>query len=495
MQDKNSSSQVSVAKFAKNTFFAVASNWFIRLIGLASVTIMARILTPQDFGLVNLALSVVLLTEVLTYVGVNNALVRHQNPQRADYDTAWTIRFIINVTMGLIVFVFAAPFAADFFQREELNLIIQILSLNFAFKAIQNIGIVNFERELTFNRDFYMRGSARVLSFVLVISIALYFRNYWALVIGSISRSAALALFSYVMHPYRPRFCLTLWQKYLGYSAWMLLSAVAQGFANHIERMSLGRIADNYLVGLYTTSQDVSRIFTMEIAAGINRVAMPSFAKIQNHQQEFVQKISTAFGAFALTAVPFSLGISASADSFVLVLLGHQWRDTVPLLSIVAIAAGLRAMCLPLASILLASGHQRLYALINLTFSVVFATAIIIVVSRGDAVAVAQAAVAVSLSYFLATLLITAFKFGVPLTKLLQAVGRPCVAGAVMFFAVVWLPVPEQWLAIFEFLARVTTGAVVYITLLLMIWFASGKPDGAEEKFLREVQSRVGRAK
>ena len=471
--------------------FTVGVRWTIRLIGLLSITILARLLTPDDFGLINLAVSIVVLAEVTTYVGVRNALIRERNVDDIDYNTAWTVNFIVNITIGLITAILIAPIAADYFNRPEVTTIMRVLALRFGFNAVQNIAIVDFDRNLTFKKDFLLRSTARIFTFVLVIGTAFLFRTHWALVVGFVSRSAGLTIFSYLLHPYRPRFCLERWRKFTNYSIWMLVDAVAQGIHDQIERIALGRTADNFLLGIYTTSSQVSKIFTFEIATGISRVTFPSFASMQNQQRRIKQGIVSAFGAYALVIAPLALGMSATSDNFIPILLGEQWRATTPLFKVIAISVGLQALANPFRPILLAAGLQRFMALTRISLAAVLIAIVLVTVRLTDPLGLATTVLAAQSIFFSVYLGIVATRFRVNLLRLLAAIGRPCLAGGVMYAVVVFLPVPGDWSSFVDLVCRIGAGAVVYAIVLLSVWGISGGPDGAERKVLSMVRSRL----
>ena len=186
---------------------AVALTWVLRAIGLVSVFILARLLTPSDFGVVGLAMTAVALVETFSYLGMKQALLRMEKPERDYYDTAFTIQLIMFSALGLLLFAIAGP-AADFFREPRVEPVIYALSLRFVMLGLVNIGVVEFERDFAFGRDLKMKATARIVSFFVTVALALWLRSYWALVVGMIVQSLVLTVLSYTMQPYRPRLSL-----------------------------------------------------------------------------------------------------------------------------------------------------------------------------------------------------------------------------------------------------------------------------------------------
>ena len=187
---------------------AVALTWVLRAIGLVSVFILARLLTPSDFGVVGLAMTAVALVETFSYLGMKQALLRMEKPERDYYDTAFTIQLIMFSALGLLLFAIAGP-AADFFREPRVEPVIYALSLRFVMLGLVNIGVVEFERDFAFGRDLKMKATARIVSFFVTVALALWLRSYWALVVGMIVQSLVLTVLSYTMQPYRPRLSRT----------------------------------------------------------------------------------------------------------------------------------------------------------------------------------------------------------------------------------------------------------------------------------------------
>ena len=201
----------------RSAFLAVAMQWGVRAIGLVSVVVMARLLTPEDFGIVALALAAAAFVELFGWIGLRQALLRIPQPERAHYDTAFTVQLCLFVALGAVLAA-AAPFVAAFYEVAAVAPILWALSVRLVLLAVVNIGIVDFEREMQFGRDMKMRLSVRLASLAVSLVAAFILRNYWALVIGMLCNTAFYAVASYLAHPYRPRLDLSRRREILGVS-------------------------------------------------------------------------------------------------------------------------------------------------------------------------------------------------------------------------------------------------------------------------------------
>ncbi|HYJ81597.1 MAG TPA: oligosaccharide flippase family protein, partial [Allosphingosinicella sp.] len=201
----------------RSAVIAVTMQWLMRFIGLISVFILARLLHPEDFGILGLAVATLALVELLGAVGLWQALLRIKEWDREHLDTAWTIQLIVFGTMGLLALA-TAPLVGHLYGQPALTAVLAVLSVRFLVLGLANIGVVEFDRQLAFGRDLKMRISSRIAAFAITISAALWFRNYWALVVGMVAQSSCYAIATYVAHPFRPRLSLKRRAELLGTS-------------------------------------------------------------------------------------------------------------------------------------------------------------------------------------------------------------------------------------------------------------------------------------
>lgn len=470
---------------------AVALTWSLRAIGLVSVFILARLLTPSDFGVVGLAMTAVAMVEIFSLLGLRQALLRLENPAREYYDTAWTIQLIIFGVLALVLFAVAGP-AADFYEEPRVEPVIYALSLRFVMLGVTNIGVVEFDREMDFGRDLKMRASARIMSFFVTVGMALWLRSYWALVAGMIVQSLMLAGLSYVMQPFRPRFSLAKRAELLGVSLWIFLGVAAQIFFSQVERITVGRTAETGAVGAYAVSKDVSNILTQEIATALNRVTYVQTVRSGDFTQQG-GRIAKSLGGYAMMAAPMGFGLAAVAESFIAAFLGDQWGAAVPLVMPIAIASALMAVYKLVASSLQAGGFERTSAVMSLGGLAVLALAVVRRAQAGGApLAIAKVGLAVTSGLVIAALFVIAWRSQTSVWRYLAAVARPFLAGAAMFTLLSRLPELASS-PLLELAWRGPLGAAAYFASLALLWLVSGKPDSAEAELGRFVGARLKR--
>ena len=174
---KRPSKSVSAARGA---VLVVGMRWIDRLIGLVSTLILARLLVPEDFGIVAMASVVVGLIDTLLDLGVGSALIQNRDAGREDFDTAWTMRVIQALGAALILW-FAAPLAAEYFRDPRVVDVIRVMALAMLIGGFENIGIVAFQKNMEFGSDFRFFFFRRLAGFIVTISLAFWLHSYWAM--------------------------------------------------------------------------------------------------------------------------------------------------------------------------------------------------------------------------------------------------------------------------------------------------------------------------
>lgn len=463
----------------RSAMLAVLMQWSLRLIGLVSVFILARLLTPADFGLVGLAMATIALVEIFSVIGLRQALLRIDAPGRDHLDTAWTIQLALFVVLA-VVLALLTPLASNFYDQPALTPIMLVLSLRFVFLGLVNIGIVEFDRNMEFGRDMRMRVATRLLAFVGTIAAAVLLRSYWALVIGLVLQSALHAGMSYVAHPYRPRLSLSRRRELLGVSLWMFLSASAQVMHHQIERIVIGRFFSVHVLGLYSVSKDLGAMFTQEIATALNRVTFVTTARGGRPLSEAPERLGTMLGAYAMIAAPLGLGLAATADEAVRVLLGEQWRSAAAFLVILAPASALYAVYKVIASSLNAAGWQRTAAALSCGGMIAAAVVLPIAGAAGmNPSGIALLAAGVSLLLLAAGTLTIARIASTRAWRLAGHVARPFAAASAMLICI-RLAGLDTGSPLADLAINAALGASIYAAALLLLWLVFSRPAGAE---------------
>ncbi len=160
-----------------------------QIFSLARLVILARLLAPHDFGLMGIALLTMSTLETFSQTGFQQALIQKKATIASYLDAVWTVLIIRGFVLFGILY-FAAPLAASFFDVPEAKAIIQVIGLSVLFQAFTNIGVIYFQKELEFNKEFIYQSAGTLADFSVAILGVLILRNVWALVFGLLAGNA-----------------------------------------------------------------------------------------------------------------------------------------------------------------------------------------------------------------------------------------------------------------------------------------------------------------
>lgn len=483
----NTPRSVSVLRGATLT---IALRWTDRLLGIVSTLILARLLMPADFGIIAMASLVVILVDTLLDLGVNAALVQNRNTDRHDYDTAWTLRLAQSALAAAVVAA-VAPLAATYFNDSRVEAVLWVMAISVLVAAFENIGIVSFQKNMEFGREFKFFFLRRLAGFLVTLSLALLLRNYWAMIFGALAGRLVGVCLSYAVHDFRPRFSLSRLRGLWSFSQWMLVRNLGAYGAQQIDKIVLGHRADATTLGAYNLADDIGAMPVTELLAPIGRVLFPTFVNASADPQELRRRFTLAFGIQMLVALPAGVGLALIAETAVPLLLGPQWLPAVPLLQILALVSVATALSHGSGYLLLALSKVRVQALFVWGQLLLLGALLLFAFPDADAVGIAQTRLAVAvlaMLLFLATVL-----QAMPLLQLrdLLAGGwRPLLATVVMAAALMRWPAPPSLPLALRLLAEVGGGSTVYGMSLLLLWWLSGARDGPERYLIDKLRAR-----
>nr|WP_315219516.1 lipopolysaccharide biosynthesis protein [uncultured Duganella sp.] len=474
-------------RMATGIVWMITARLVDRGIGMVSTLLLARLLAPDDFGLVAMATAIGGLLDVLGAFSFDLALIQKKNAERRHYDTVWTLNVIFGLFCAAALAALAHP-AALFYDEPRLVGVMWVLSLMYLVNAFGNVGVVNFRKELDFRQEFNFIMVRRLGTFVVTIGAALILHSYWALLLGMCLGRAITVAMSYAMNDYRPRFGLGAMRELFHFSKWMLLNN-ALGFLRHDGcTFVIGRYFGAAGLGVYTVSYEISNLPSTELVAPINRVTFPGFSKMADTAQ-----ISASYfrllGMITLLILPVGIGIACVAEPLVQAMLGDKWHQAVPLIAILAVSGAITATQTNNASVWLALGRPHEVAIVQTCYLLILFPALFFFMRRYGIVGAGYAYLTAQLVDVVlemsATKRLLQFGWG----EVLRTVWRPVAGVTVMAMAVAQLDARlaglNPWLRL---LADSGAGALVYVSTVFALWFVSARPQGAERFCLRRLK-------
>jgi lipopolysaccharide exporter len=464
----------------RGSAWSIGLRWSARLLGLISTVILARLLTPADYGIVAIAGLIVGSLEIFAQTGQYGAIVRHPNPTREHYDSVWTVSLLLGFGLGVMILAMT-PLTTAYFHEPRAKLVVEILALRTMMSGLQNVGTMNFGRNLNFRRQFYFRVIPELIAFVVTIGFAIALRNYWALVIGIISQSVATIVLSYLMDPHRPRLCFTKIGEIWSFSIWTLFKNLGTYVNNQIDKLAVGGFAGAAAMGRYDVARDVATSPSQELINPVVATLMPVMAKVQNDPEKRRELYLSTLAWSALICTSTGIGVALVAEDMADLVLGPKWHDVWPLMPWFALSWGVVGLTSGISSVLLALGHAYASARLQWTRNVGFALTIFpVAYFLHDLQAIVMTRFFVTLAVSPTMFYVLSRALDVPMRDFAIALWRPMTAGAVMAAAVVMLNAGLPFRGPPRLFLDIAMGASTYGAALMLLWALNGRPAGPE---------------
>jgi lipopolysaccharide exporter len=459
-----------------------------RLIGVFSFTILARLLLPEHFGLVGLASSVIAIGELFSELGVELALIQSRHADKQLYNSAWTLRILRALPMGIIYLILARP-AASFFNEPRLEMILYVLALTGFIQAWENIGVVEFRKSLAFNREFKYLFLSRCLAVPVAISLAYMFRTYWALLGGILAQKVIQVVLSYLMHSFRPKFSTAGIQTLLDFSKWVALQNLISGLSSRAPAFVLGRLTDVAALGFFSVAHELASLATTELRAPVRKALYPGFAKWSSDVSKLRTGLLETYGLLALVSLPIPVLLGLMAPLLVPVFLGQAWLPAIPVIQILAFYGVVGALGTSSHVIYLAINKLRFTTVLSALHLALLLPLLVWGVSRFGAAGAAWALAFVAVVVLSADIVLISRVLAIRPSAFVRSATRPLLASLGMFLILWWLspsaPVSGSIsVALVQLVTLVLLAIAIYVGFIVMLWRLCGKPDGAEQRLM-----------
>lgn len=327
-------------KVSKGTLWVAASGISAKGLNIVSSIIVARLLAPEDFGLMAIAMSVIVFSQSTTQFGFESALIQKQDRPEDFLNTAWTFELSRYLAIFLLIFL-AAPLFASLFNEPRALVLLRVISLSLVLQGLRNIGVIYFRKDLDFKRQFVTEVIPVIAYVSVVIPLAYSFRSVWALVWGNLTSGVASCLITYIMHPYRPRLDYNIQkaQNLFKFGKWIFGGNIAVMLKTQGMSLFMGKYLGLPALGFYERSSVFTEKLLQQISEVAWKVGYPTFSKLQDNPSRFKRMFQKTLQLQTFIGIPMAGGLFVLSEDFVHLFLTDKWLPIVPLMQILLIQA------------------------------------------------------------------------------------------------------------------------------------------------------------
>lgn len=322
----------------------------VQRVGVMAITfvsnlVLARLLSPEDFGCVAMLMIFISLSNTFIDGGFGSALIQKKEPTQADYSTIFYWNIILSIVLYAILF-FAAPLIANFYRIELLTSVLRVQGAILIFNAFSIIQQNQLKKQLQFKKLAIVNVCSAVVSLILAVIAALNGWGVWSLVVQQISLSLLNAVFFFFATRWVPLrvFSMESFKELFKFGGFMLLSHLFSTLSNEIQGLLVGRMFTPATLGLYSQAYRLEGSAATAASSIIDQVTYPVMASLQDDKQKLISALKRFIQIPAFICSPIMMILIVVAKPLIILLYSEKWVECVPYFQILC-TAGL-AVCL-----------------------------------------------------------------------------------------------------------------------------------------------------
>ena len=443
--------------------------------------ILARLLTPEDYGIVSITLVFINLADVLVVNGFGNALIRKKDADELDFSSVFYCTLAISVAVYLLLF-FIAPTVGEIYDEPTLSPILRVFALRLPIGALNSIQHAYVARKMIFRKYFFSTLGGSLASGVVGVAMAIYGFGVWAIVGQYLSGTVVSTVVLLFTVSWRPRALFSLRAaKPLIRFGWKITATSFLGvlFAQ-LRSLMIGKVYTEAELAYYDRGRNFSTLATDNVGNALLSVLFPALSRVGDDSALLKEKLRAALRIISFVVLPASVGLAVVASPLIRLLLTEKWVDCIPFVQLLSFATSISMLGDVSLQALNAKGRSDTVLKLELFLKRPIFLLLLIVGLKISVLAVAVSTLVYSVCSTLINLPVLKKHLGYTATEQLHDL-LPSVAlsGAMALAASLWLLVPTP--TALRLVLQVTTGAAVYLSLaaltkntgLAFIWRAA----------------------
>jgi teichuronic acid exporter len=364
------------AQIFKGVVWTTIQTVINRSFGFVIKLFLARILFPEDYGLVGMAIVFTSFVQVFNDLGMGAALVQRKDEKLREehYHTAFWTGVVWSFLIYLIISLAVAPFAAWFYNEPLLRQIIPVLSIGVLAGPVNLVHKAQLTKALDFKKLAIISNSSSIFSGLLSLGLAFYGAGVWALVFNSVSTFIIAMPLYYKATGWRPKW---VWQKQcfkdiFGFGIYTTGTQLFNKITSQIDYLLVGKLLGATSLGIYSFAFILTDAFRGQMMAIINQVMYPVYAKMQDDKKKLNQYYYHVVRYNAILIYPFMFLLIFYADNFVPLLFGDKWMEAILPIKLLAISVLFHMLVNSNTSLIRGMGRPGLEMKLQMIKSLVF---------------------------------------------------------------------------------------------------------------------------
>lgn len=319
----------------------IGQNIIVFVIGV----VLARLLSPAEFGLLGMIGVIVGFAKIFTELGFGAALIQKKEISQEELSSVFWLN-LAGGTLLTVLFIVLAPAIARFYQTPELRLITAFISFNFLISSVVIIQNTLLTKEINFKYISYIEILANLIAGSVAIYMAAVGYGVWSLVAQSLLISVTTAALMWFFSSWRPSFTFRIGaiKALLKFSLNHLGNRSMNYWARNLDNLLIGKFLGSGSLGVYSKSYAIMLLPLQNVSHVLSRVMFPALSKIQDDREKVRQVFLRITRVIALITFPMMTGLFVVVEPFVLVVFGEQWSGMIPILQVLCLVGMIQSI-------------------------------------------------------------------------------------------------------------------------------------------------------
>jgi O-antigen/teichoic acid export membrane protein len=344
-------------------------------ISLLVSIILARLLSPNEYGIISVVMIFITLCDALVTGGFGNALIQKKEADELDFSTMLVCSMSLSVVLYIVLF-FAAPSIAKFYDMQLLQPVVRVLGLRVLITGINTIQQAKIRKAMQFKKFFFSTLFGTVISAFVGIIMAYYGFGVWALVAQYLTNATIDTFALFIMNKWVPKLCFSMERakQLMGYGWKVLATTMVYTVEGNFRSLIIGKVFGSTDLAYYDQGKKFPNLLVSNINTSISKVMLPALSEYQDnlvHLKKMCRR-SIRTGVFLLC--PMLIGLISVADTFVTVILTDKWAACVPYLRILTIVFLVRPLTTTCQQAIMAIGRSDITLKIEIIINVIAIT-------------------------------------------------------------------------------------------------------------------------
>lgn len=297
--------------------------------------VLARILLPEDFGLLVLVTIFIMIAKVLAESGFNTALIQKKDADEVDFSSVFYLNLAVSSVLYFALYILA-PYIASFFDGPQLVSVIRVLSLSLFLNAFNSIQNAIISRNMQFKKLFLSSLIAVIISGIIGICMAISNFGVWALVVQQLTQQLLMTTVLFITVKWRPKilFSVNRIRSLFSFGWKLMISTLIDNIYSNLRSLLISKMFSPVFLGFYSRGEQFPSFIVYNLNGSIQSVLLPALASQQEDRNRIKEMVRRSIVTSSFVIFPMMVGLTVVAKPLVLILLTEKWLPAAPFLQI-----------------------------------------------------------------------------------------------------------------------------------------------------------------